>query len=344
MNVPIDAIAQAHSVDQGTAAASAEVSLWPREGMAQPAQKEEECCKTGCCEGGTPQQRRVEREVVIVSSDDEDEAAGIRACKGSADDQAVVDAGGSQREEEAHSTSTDTSDSESTPGDGFRYINGAKYKLEYCGSASTSHADGYRNDSDVRPVPVFYATASDVLDAPFEAYIERIEDVIQEYGACKIVPPEEWSPTSSARVLHDRANALVIPKPIRQHVNGRAGVFRTMLLEQKAMRVGDTFMPHATSKDNQLRFGLDELSEIERSFWRNLAFKPPLYGADIEGSLFDADCKGWKVPALDTMLSKALLGQGIRTIPGVISPYLYFGMWRSLFCWHTEDVDLYSIK
>ena len=35
---------------------------------------------------------------------------------------------------------------------------------------------------------------------------------------------------------------------------------------------------------------------------------------------------------------------GDQDIRGVTQPYLYVGVWRSLFGWHKEDLDLYSIN
>lgn len=62
-----------------------------------------------------------------------------------------------------------------------------------------------------------------------------------------------------------------------------------------------------------------------------------------QGSLFDEKCNGWNIRNLNTMLSRTLHAKG-ALIPGVTTPYLYFGMWRSTFAWHTEDFDLYSIN
>ncbi len=63
----------------------------------------------------------------------------------------------------------------------------------------------------------------------------------------------------------------------------------------------------------------------------------------MEGSLFDAGCEHWNVGGLGTLLTQTLHAAGAR-IPGVTSPYLYFGSWRALFAWHTEDYDLYSVN
>ena len=75
----------------------------------------------------------------------------------------------------------------------------------------------------------------------------------------------------------------------------------------------------------------DELEAAERYFWRNVTFNPPLYGADSPGSFFDDSAGEWNFAALP----KCLLRSRIHTeIPGITTPFLYVGSFRSCFSLH----------
>ncbi len=81
------------------------------------------------------------------------------------------------------------------------------------------------------------------------------------------------------------------------------------------------------------------VEDVENLFWKNISFSPPLYGADIKGSVMDSGVQ-WNLTQLDSLLSKGLP----RAISGVNVPYLYIGSWKTMFGWHKEDLDLYSIN
>lgn len=57
------------------------------------------------------------------------------------------------------------------------------------------------------------------------------------------------------------------------------------------------------------------------------------------GSLFNPDMNVWNVANLPNLLNQVSV-----KLPGVNTPYLYFGMWKATFAWHVEDMDLYSIN
>jgi JmjC domain, hydroxylase len=83
----------------------------------------------------------------------------------------------------------------------------------------------------------------------------------------------------------------------------------------------------------------DEL--LERAFWSSVTISPPFYGADTPVSFFDEQLDfGWNLRKLGCLLSEC----GVPQIPGVTTPMTYFGMWKSFFSWHVEDVDLYSVN
>ena len=74
------------------------------------------------------------------------------------------------------------------------------------------------------------------------------------------------------------------------------------------------------------------LGAIERQYWRSLTHTapPPVYGADVLGSLFGGHrARGWNVDKLGSQLLSR-----IGRIPGVNQAYLYCGMWRSFFALH----------
>lgn len=55
------------------------------------------------------------------------------------------------------------------------------------------------------------------------------------------------------------------------------------------------------------------------------------------------DVSEWNIGRLDTILDTVEHESGVK-IKGVNTPYLYFGMWKAAFAWHTEDMDLYSVN
>ncbi|KAJ1752525.1 hypothetical protein LPJ79_001158 [Coemansia sp. RSA 1821] len=84
-----------------------------------------------------------------------------------------------------------------------------------------------------------------------------------------------------------------------------------------------------------------ENEELERIYWKNMLFQPPMYGADVLGTLFPPydEFPAWNIRNLPGLLRQ--IGQ---RMPGVNDPYLYLGMWKATFAWHVEDMDLYSIN
>ncbi|KAG1727789.1 JmjC-domain-containing protein, partial [Suillus paluster] len=101
------------------------------------------------------------------------------------------------------------------------------------------------------------------------------------------------------------------------------------------------WLPPCTKADD---YTIDFCQKLERQFWRNCGLgKPAWYGADTQGSLFTDETTAWNVGHLPSFLTR-LLPSSSKGLPGVNTPYLYFGMWRATFAWHVEDMDLFSIN
>lgn len=84
-------------------------------------------------------------------------------------------------------------------------------------------------------------------------------------------------------------------------------------------------------------------AELEQLYWNRMTSHFGIYGADVCGSITDPEYPYWNINKLDTILD--LVGKDYDiSIDGVNTAYLYFGMWKTTFGWHTEDMDLYSIN
>lgn len=140
--------------------------------------------------------------------------------------------------------------------------------------------------------------------------------------------------------LNNFLSYLFPSRPIRQHATGRQGLYRTLLVEQKSLPL-EVFRELAEDPCNAPPAG--EPEALERKFWKNVPMNPPLYGADVPGSLFDERARSWSLKHLSSVLSRTLDSSG-ASIPGVTQPYLYAGSWRAFFAWHTEDMDLHSVN
>jgi jumonji domain-containing protein 2 len=75
-------------------------------------------------------------------------------------------------------------------------------------------------------------------------------------------------------------------------------------------------------------------------FWKTIKYTPPVYGADLHKSLMSPSAGSWNLADLDSLLKDA----APVLIKGVTYPYCYVGTWKSIFCWHKEDLDLSAIN
>ncbi|XP_058025983.1 lysine-specific demethylase 4C isoform X1 [Ahaetulla prasina] len=185
-------------------------------------------------------------------------------------------------------------------------------------------------------IMTFQPTMDEFKD--FNKYLAYMESKgAHRAGLAKVIPPKGWKPRKS----YDDIDDLMIPAPIQQMVTGQSGLFTQYNIQKKPMTVKE-FRQLANSDKYCTPRHLD-FEDLERKYWKNLTFVAPIYGADINGSIYNEDVNEWNIAHLNTILDIVEEDCGI-SIEGVNTPYLYFGMWKTTFAWHTEDMDLYSIN
>ncbi|XP_024587174.1 lysine-specific demethylase 4D-like, partial [Neophocaena asiaeorientalis asiaeorientalis] len=185
-------------------------------------------------------------------------------------------------------------------------------------------------------IMVFRPTKEEFND--FDKYIAYMESQgAHRAGLAKVIPPQDWK----ARKTYDDIDDILIAAPLQQVISGHAGVFTQHHKKKKAMTVRE-YRRLTNSEKHQTPFYSD-FEELERKYWKTRPYDSPVYGADVSGSLFDENTKQWNLGHLGTIQDLLEQECGV-VIEGVNTPYLYFGMWKTAFAWHTEDMDLYSIN
>jgi len=197
------------------------------------------------------------------------------------------------------------------------------------------------------------------------------DKMLLQDGIAKVTPPEGWwdrkgigndlTGRGPAWLPGTKLGDLKVTNPIKQCASGIGGVYDFTMLELTEVTLSE-FRKKADmyrkkqvgyAIDNDTSYPEDEMDNLARRFWRRLGptMEASIYGADMEGSLFDGDSAcGWNVDRLDSCLKllRADIPDGDAgenfTLPGVTSAYLYVGMWASVFAAHTEDMNLLSIN
>ncbi|KAI1129881.1 hypothetical protein F5Y10DRAFT_237475 [Nemania abortiva] len=178
-------------------------------------------------------------------------------------------------------------------------------------------ARGSGTELDERPM-------TPVSPRPTEAVIDSVEQDIGDDIEDDPVPPTVGRMGGSRQA-----------KPKEQSTSAR---------RKYARREGSAKIDEEAFKDFDYQMDISDYTperceELERIYWKTLTYAPPLYGADVLGTLFDDTTENWNLNKLPNLLD--VLG---TKVPGVNTAYLYLGMWKATFAWHLEDVDLYSIN
>ncbi|KAI0412893.1 hypothetical protein F5X98DRAFT_353597 [Xylaria grammica] len=179
-------------------------------------------------------------------------------------------------------------------------------------------AKGSVADSDERPMtPVSPRSAEAVIDSVEQDIGDSIEDddpvpsIVGRMGGSRQAKPKEQSTSARRKYARREGSAMI---------------------DEEAFKDFDYQMDISD-------YTPERCEELERIYWKTLTYAPPLYGADVLGTLFDDSTEQWNLNKLPNLLD--VLG---TKVPGVNTAYLYLGMWKATFAWHLEDVDLYSIN
>lgn len=111
-------------------------------------------------------------------------------------------------------------------------------------------------------------------------------------------------------------------------------------------KIEEDYWKKCLSTDSKIRLKIDN-PDNEIEYAADVPLKRYLCPKEINNIIKENSGKNWNLLSLN--LQKNSLFQFIKDDPetqisGVTIPWFYFGMLYSTFCWHTEDLYLYSMN
>jgi len=162
-------------------------------------------------------------------------------------------------------------------------------------------------------------------------------------GIVKIRAPDGWDVDSlpkSERYNPSTMKDIDVGRPLKQTMKPSAtsGAFETTAIQMPPLSV-EKYVKLATS-ERHVTPPHQSYEELEDIYWNTKDLDncdDPIYGADVPADRISIN-RVFKKDKTD-MFSQ--IGAKVTMVKKSGS-YLYFGMWKSTFSWHIEDMDLYA--
>lgn len=149
---------------------------------------------------------------------------------------------------------------------------------------------GASSGGNIPQIMVFRPTWEEFQD--FNSYILHMEKLgAHEAGLAKIIPPPEWEPCPNGYNFSS-IGEMEIPSPISQMFQGKQGVYQILNILKKPMKVKD-YKKLAYSPTYASPLPNNDSDLLHRRFWQSFVQTPPIYGADVPGTLMDPTVAEW---------------------------------------------------
>lgn len=203
--------------------------------------------------------------------------------------------------------------------------------------------------TDFPAIRTFYPTMEQLSN--FEEYWKYLEsEGAHLAGMAKIHFPDEWVGRKKGYDVEGSlaADVRTLASPWKQvfrKFGGQSGAFQSRAMKQEPMSLAD--YKKLSDGPTHGAPANDGPEDLEKKYWRSVHHGPAaIYGADNAAmSLTDEDQRVWNVAKLaHTNVMRVLKDAFDLEIAGMNTACVDFGMWKSTFVWHVEDMDFGSMN